>query len=64
MQKPQYELVPLKAAVMQCQTNIDAFRKGIAAEENRIVELRGYIQQWEEYNKGQSHHGDNLRQSK
>ena len=50
MQKPQYELVPLRTAVIQCRTNIVAFQKAIADEENKIDELQGYIKQWEEYN--------------
>lgn len=50
MQKPQYELVPLRAAVIQCRTNIVAFQKAISNEENKIDELQSYIEQWEEYN--------------
>jgi len=64
MKKPQYELVPLRAAVLQCQTNIVAFQKGIADEETKITELQGYIRQWEEYNKGADINGNNLRQDK
>ena len=50
MKKPQYELAPLRAAVLQCRTNIVAFQQGITKEENRIDELQGFIRQWEEYN--------------
>ena len=50
MNKPQYELVPLRAAVQQCRVNILAFQAGIAKEENTITELQDYIKQWEEYN--------------
>ena len=52
MNKPQYELVPLRAAVMQCRTNILAFQEIISREEAKIDELQGYIKQWEEYNNG------------
>ena len=52
MKKPQYELVPLRAAVLQCRTNIIAFQDGITKEENKIDELQGYIRQWEDYNNG------------
>ncbi len=50
MQKPQYELVPLREAVTQCRVNILAFQNAITKEENQIAELQGYIRQWEEYN--------------
>ena len=50
MNKPPYELVPLRAAVIQCRTNIIAFQEAIAKEENKIDELQGYIKKWEEYN--------------
>lgn len=59
MQKPLYELIPLRAAVNQCRVNITAFQKGITDEENRIDELHGYIKQWEEYNNGDSSKPDN-----
>ena len=52
MNKPQYELVPLRAAVLQCRTNIVAFQQGITKEENRIDELQVFIKRWEEYNNG------------
>lgn len=52
MKKPQYELGPLRTAVMQCQTNILAFRQGITKEETRMDELQSYIREWEEYNRG------------
>jgi len=57
MQKPQYELVPLREAVTQCRVNILAFQNAISKEENQIAELQGYIRQWEEYNdnSGESH---------
>ena len=50
MQKPQYELVPLRTAVMQCRTNIVTFQDAITKEENKIDELLGYISKWNEYN--------------
>ncbi len=53
MQKPQYELGPLRAAVTQCRTNIVTFQEAIAKEENKIDELQNYIRQWEVYNRGQ-----------
>ncbi len=53
MNKPQYELFPLREAVSQCRDNILAFQNAIGKEENKIDELQGYIKQWEEYNRGQ-----------
>ncbi len=50
MIKPQYELAPLRAAVLQCRANIMTFQQAISKEENKIDELQGYIKQWEEYN--------------
>ena len=50
MDKPQYELAPLRAAVIQCRTNIIAFQEAITKEENKIDELQGYINELEEYN--------------
>lgn len=50
MNKPPYELAPLRAAVLQSQANILAFQNAIGKEESKIDELRGYIQQWEKYN--------------
>jgi len=57
MNKPQYELAPLRAAVLQCRENIMAFQNAISKEETKIDELQGYIKQWEEYNEysGESH---------
>ena len=54
MNKPSYELVPLRTAVVQCRTNIVAFQDAIAKEENKIDELQSYIRQWEEYNRRQN----------
>lgn len=51
MKKPEYELEPLKKAVAQCDTNIEALRKGIIEEEVRKQEMMRYIEQWEIYNK-------------
>lgn len=51
MEKPKYELGPLRAAVIQARTNIDAFQRGIAREEEHIKELESYIEAWVEYNK-------------
>ena len=50
MEKPAYELGPLKAAVIQAKMNIAAFERGILKEEEHIGELQGYIKKWEEYN--------------
>ena len=50
MQKPEYELTPLREAVTQCRANIEAFQKGVDKELIKIDELQGYIKQWEEYN--------------
>jgi len=54
MKQPQYELAPLRAAIIQCRTNIIAFQEAISKEENKIDELQGYIQRWEEYNRANS----------
>ena len=54
MNKPPYELAPLRAAVIQCRTNIIAFQEAISKEENKIDELQVYIQKWEEYNDNSS----------
>lgn len=62
MNKPQYELGPLKAAVIQCDINIAAFRRGILQEEEKKDELGEYIRQWEEYNKWLRENGNNIRQ--
>jgi len=51
MIKPEYELSPLKAGILQCDTNILAFRQGIQKEEERITEYQGLIAKWEEYNR-------------
>ena len=51
MDKPQYELVPLRAAVLQCRTNILAFQNAISKEEEKIDELEGYIKVWVDYNR-------------
>ena len=51
MNKPEYELSPLKAGVIQAKLNIAAFERGIHEEEDRIKEYQGYIKQWEEYNR-------------
>jgi hypothetical protein len=53
MKKPEYELIPLRAAIGQCQINIGAFQQAIINEQNKIAELQGYIKQWEDYNKEQ-----------
>jgi len=50
MNKPQYELAPLRAAVQQCRTNILAFQDIIVKEETKMDELQDYIKQWEDYN--------------
>jgi len=51
MKKPEYELGPLKAAVIQAKMNIIAFEQGILKEEDRIKEYQILISKWEEYNK-------------
>lgn len=51
MEKPAYELGPLKAAVIQAKINIAAFERGILKEEEHIKDLSVYIKRWEEYNK-------------
>jgi len=58
MNKPQYELVPLRAAVMQCRTNIVTFQGIISKEETKIDELQVYIKQWEDYNRGENEYTD------
>ena len=50
MNKPQYELVPLRLAVQQHRANILAFQNAISKEEQELDECQGYIRQWEEYN--------------
>ena len=50
MIKPQYELGPLKAAIIQATINIAAFERGILQEEDRIKEHQVLIAKWEEYN--------------
>ena len=50
MQKPAYELGPLKAAVIQAKINITAFERGILKEEDRIKEYQDLISKWKEYN--------------
>ena len=50
MQKPEYELAPLRAAVVQEHMNITAFQLGIDKAREKIKELEGYIGKWEEYN--------------
>lgn len=50
MQKPEYELGPLRAAVIQAKMNIAAFERGILKEDTHIVKLEGHIKKWEEYN--------------
>jgi len=51
MIKPEYELNSLKAGILQCDTNILAFRRGIQKEEERITEYQGLIGKWNEYNR-------------
>ena len=59
MQKPEYELGPLREGVTQARSNIAAFRQAIAKEEDRIKEYGGYIKRWEEYNKWLEGNGNN-----
>ena len=51
MQKPQYELGPLRESVLQHKSNILAFEKAIDKEKVEMEEVQGYIGQWEEYNR-------------
>ena len=50
MRKPEYELSPLKAGVIQAKLNIAAFERGVLQEEERIKEYEGLIAKWIEYN--------------
>ncbi len=50
MNKPQYELAPLRLAVQQHRANILAFQNAMSKEERELDECQGYIRQWEEYN--------------
>lgn len=60
MQKPEYELGPLRAAVVQAKINITAFERAIVKEEDKIKEYKDYINKWEEYNKWLKEDGNNL----
>lgn len=51
MEKPQYELAPLRASVIQHKANVLAFEKAIDKEKAEMEEVQGYIRQWEEYNR-------------
>ena len=66
MKKPQYELIPLRLAISQCQTNITAFQQAMINEQNKISELEIYIREWENYNKseqsGLTDNGNYIRQ--
>lgn len=61
MEKPQYELGPLKAGVIQAKMNIVAFERAIVKEEDRIKEYQGLIAQWEGYNKWVEGNGNKFR---
>ena len=50
MEKPAYELGPLRAAIVQAKINIVAFERGILKEEEHIGELKQHVKNWEEYN--------------
>lgn len=50
MKKPQYELGPLRDAVLQHRKNIIAFQEAISKEEAKIDELKSHIKEWEDYN--------------
>lgn len=54
MNKPQYELTPLRLAIQQHRTNILAFQNAISKEEQELDECQKFIRKWEEYNKGQN----------
>jgi len=51
MIKPEYELSPLRAGVVQAKENISAFERGILQEEKRIEEYQVLIAKWNEYNR-------------
>jgi NAD-dependent SIR2 family protein deacetylase len=63
MQKPPYELGPLRAGVTQCRINIDNFQRAIDVENQKIIEYQGYIQRWEAYNKELSADANPIRPS-
>lgn len=50
MDRPQYELGPLREAVIQCKTNIVNFEKAIDKEKEKISEYEYFIKEWETYN--------------
>ena len=50
MQKPEYELGPLRAGVVQANLNIASFLRAIDKEKDRIKEYEGHIEKWENYN--------------
>jgi hypothetical protein len=50
MDKPQYELGPLREAVIQCKTNILYFERAIDKEKEKIAEYEHYINEWVTYN--------------
>lgn len=58
MQKPEYELNPLKAGIIQAKLNIAAFERGILQEQDRIKEYQELIAKWNEYNKWLKESGD------
>lgn len=51
MEKPPYELGPLRAAVTQCNINIAAMQKAIDKEEKRKTEMLKWIRKHVAYTK-------------
>ena len=64
MQKPEYELGPLKAGVIQAKLNIAAFERGVLQESDRIKEYQRLIAKWDEYNRWLKENGDNIKSGK
>jgi len=58
MDKPEYELGPLRAAVTQCNINIAAFNRAIDKEKESKENMLVYIEKWKEYNKWIKENGD------
>ena len=60
MDKPPYELEPLRAAVIQCDINIAAMQNGIDKEMEHKAELRELIEMHEKWLK---YNGNNVQQN-
>jgi len=59
MDKPPYEIAPLRLAVIQCDVNIAAMQKGIDDELKHKAELQDWIRKHDEYLKWKRD-GDNI----